>query len=344
MSMIGMAVNKPILSIIVPVYNVEKYISNCIESLLKQDISTQDYEIIFVDDGSPDCSMDIVSRYSCHDNIVQIWQNNQGVSSARNKGIEEAKGDYLIFVDADDEIEENSLNAIVAELKRTNVEILLLNSYIYENGRKGKGAYRFPKNLTGNIISGIELFKKGYVKGNVCSAVFKRHFIIDYKLRFSEKLKNGEDTLFMTIAFLYAHAICHLDVDFYKVKRRKGSASQTSDYNSVKAILNSLYEVEYFINTNSLTLDKLSLLNIYSYGVISNALYYLFSIHCFNRYDEIKKIILNSSLYPIKTYGVKLFRYKIFLLNYSIDLFSLYFIARQIYRDTKILFLNKLNY
>jgi glycosyltransferase involved in cell wall biosynthesis len=322
-----------ILSIIIPLYNTEEYIANCINSCIKQDLSKSDYEIIVIDDGSTDGSVSIVRKYQIkYSNIVIIHKENGGVSSARNLGIKSAKGEYILFVDSDDTIEENSLSSIVSELGEKNIEVLILNSYVNENKIK-KELYSFPQVDNGEILTGFELYKRKYIRGSVCGVVFRKQFIINNKLNFSEKIKNGEDFLFMTHTFLYSTSISHFDLDFYKVTRREGSASRYWDYNKVKEMLDNLKEIEYFINNNILSINQLSILNIYAYSIISNALYYFFSIHRLNRYFEIKEIIKNSRLYPIKTFGAKLFKVKIFLLNLSIDMFCFPFLIRQIYKD-----------
>ena len=337
MSLIEMKYTLPKISIIVPVYNGEKYIGHCIESLLKQNISTQDYEIITIDDGSSDLSMEIVNNFNCN-NIVQIRQKNHGVSSARNRGIEVARGEYLLFVDADDTVEEYSLNTILSELQKMDIEILILNSYNYDNGVKRDEVYKFPKRLLGKILSGVKLFKEGYFRGSVWGVVFKRQFIIDYNLLFSEKIKNGEDTLFLAMSFLYASFITHLDIDYYKVNNREGSASKSWDYNRVEGMLDALGVIEDYLKNNSLTTDQHSILYSNVYTIISNTLFRLFSIHRKDKYNEVKKIIRSSRLYPIQTQYRKITKYKIYLLNLSIDLFCFPILLRQLYRDITSVF------
>ncbi len=102
---------KMFLSIIIPVYNGEQYISACLDSCLEQDIS--DYEIICINDGSVDNSLCILKEYSAkHPNIVLIDKENEGVSAARNDGLDASRGMYIMFVDADDLIQHNTLGLI----------------------------------------------------------------------------------------------------------------------------------------------------------------------------------------------------------------------------------------
>jgi len=115
-----------ILSIIVPVYNVEQYVEKCLLSCIRQDIAMDEYEIIVVNDGSLDRSYEIVLDYAIrYDNIWVINQVNQGLSSARNVGFQKAKGEYVWFVDSDDWIEENCLGRICSYL-RDGLDILQL--------------------------------------------------------------------------------------------------------------------------------------------------------------------------------------------------------------------------
>lgn len=329
----------PKLSIIIPVFNTSKYLNKCLNSCLNQDIEKNNYEIVVVDDGSTDGSASIIKSYQeIHSNIIFVQKENGGVSSARNAGFETAKGEYILFVDSDDTIERNTLNAIVLELEKRPNQLIILNSIIYENAIKIREAYKFPQQLSGITLSGIELFKKEYLRGSVCGVVFEKQFILNNELRFSEIIKNGEDSLFMTMSFLHAVSVSHMDLDFYKVAVREESASQIWNYNKVKDMLNGLKIIIGFIEKKTLTGDQLAMLNIKSYEVISNAMFHFFSIHRLDKYFELKRLIKNSHLYPIKTYGATHFRFKIYLLNLSIDLFCFPFLLRQIHKDIKSYF------
>lgn len=129
-----MEVSKIILSIIVPIYNVERYLRKCVDSLLAQDISN--YEIILVDDGSSDGCGAICDEYAHapynirHTPIKVIHRENGGLSAARNSGIDVAQGKYIMFVDSDDYIEPNVLGCLMKQVKRDNLDVL---RYKYQN-------------------------------------------------------------------------------------------------------------------------------------------------------------------------------------------------------------------
>ena len=129
-----------IFSIIVPVYNVEKYIEKCLSSLIGQ-IKFDEYEVIVVNDGSKDGSEEIV-RHFCetYDNFMLINQKNGGLSDARNTGIKNAKGDYVIFLDGDDFFSENALEKLSQEIKQHNFPDIIYTYYtnVVENQKKVK--------------------------------------------------------------------------------------------------------------------------------------------------------------------------------------------------------------
>lgn len=117
--------SKIILSIGVPVYNVDKYLRKCVDSLLAQDLPTSDYEIILVDDGSTDDCPQICDEYAAaHDNIRVIHQPNAGLSAARNTSIAAAHGEFICFIDSDDYIEPNVLSGLIAQVERDNLDVL----------------------------------------------------------------------------------------------------------------------------------------------------------------------------------------------------------------------------
>jgi len=113
------------LSIIVPIYNVERYLRKCVDSLLAQDLPASDYEIILVDDDSPDACPQICDEYVRERPLIRvIHRKNGGLSAARNSGIEVAQGEYLMFVDSDDYIEPNVLSGLMAQVERDNLDVL----------------------------------------------------------------------------------------------------------------------------------------------------------------------------------------------------------------------------
>ena len=126
--------NNPLISIIVPIYNVEVYIRNCVDSILGQ--SYENIEIILVDDGSPDNCGDICDEYGSKDKRIKvIHKKNGGLSSARNAGIDIATGDYLGFIDSDDWIESDMYESLYTALTSHKADISVCGRYIVEGSR-----------------------------------------------------------------------------------------------------------------------------------------------------------------------------------------------------------------
>ncbi len=148
------------ISVIVPVYNVEKYLSKCLDSIMTQ--TYKNLEIILVNDGSTDTSPDICEQYRCKDErITVIYQNNKGLSGARNTGIAYASGELLLFVDSDDYILPNMIEALYARLKKDHTEMAVCSfEYVDECGNKVCRQLSRQCEMKDEILSKNEMFHK----------------------------------------------------------------------------------------------------------------------------------------------------------------------------------------
>ena len=132
-----METNCPKVSIIIPVYNVEKYLKKCLDSVINQTL--KDIEIICIDDGSTDSSYTILNEYAQKDNrFVILKQKNNGAGAARNKGIEIAKGEYLYFLDSDDFVDITLLEKAHTKIKENDCDICIFKNYFYNDNTKEK--------------------------------------------------------------------------------------------------------------------------------------------------------------------------------------------------------------
>lgn len=187
----------PKFTIVVPVYNVEKYLPKCLDSLVNQTYT--DIEIICVNDGSTDSSLQIMEEYAQKDNRIKIInQENQGVSVARNVGIDNATGDYILFLDSDDWLELEACETIVKNLDK-NVDILFFG-YKFIKNYEIYNKYSYPDNITNKkYISPINLnicINKLSCRA-VCGKVYKTKRLKDLNIKFPTNLNFGEDTLFI---------------------------------------------------------------------------------------------------------------------------------------------------
>lgn len=211
-----------LLSIIVPCYNVEKYVEKCIVSLESQDISQEEYEILAYNDESKDNTLDILNRLAKnYPNVKVASHNNKGLSGTRNRGIREAKGEFLWFVDSDDWITENCLRDIMYYVGQ-DTDIIAFNGFIPEGGRT-ENSQCYKK----TVVDKEGLFKTGFADA-AQFYIFRRAFLIDNDCYFKEGIKH-EDTLFTPITLEKASRISFYRAPVYHFLQRPGSITTVVD-------------------------------------------------------------------------------------------------------------------
>ena len=179
--------NKDIkLSIIVPIYNVEQYICECVSSIYRQSLAEEEFEVILVNDGTKDKSMEVLSPImQQHDNVVIVNQKNQGLSAARNNGLEKAKGKYILFIDSDDVIIDNSLPILLKQALDNNVDTIKGQVVKIEDSKlSSKGVvYQFPNPII-RIKNGEDAYVEDYNREEsyVPQNLYKRAFLKQEKL------------------------------------------------------------------------------------------------------------------------------------------------------------------
>ena len=210
--------NEPLVSIIVPVYKVEKYLFRCVESLKKQTL--REIEIILVDDGSPDLCPKICDELKETDSRIKvIHKENNGLSSARNAGLNIATGKYIGFVDSDDDVEINMYETMARIAEKFNVDFVMSdylrvedanNKYIktlsidggYYDRDKIKDVV-FPSLIMGENLDYGPLI-------SVCNCIYKRNFLEKYHLRFDEDVRWSEDNIFSSFMGYHCNSFYYL--------------------------------------------------------------------------------------------------------------------------------------
>lgn len=165
---------KKLISVIVPVYKTEKYIKQCVDSILNQ--TYKNLEIILVDDGSPDSCPEICDEYAKQDDrVVVIHQNNTGLSGARNSALDICKGDYISFVDSDDWIETNAYEVLADKLATNCVDVVCFTANVIKDGKKIESRFRyFPDGTLKTANEMVELALADEVGGQVWSRIYSR--------------------------------------------------------------------------------------------------------------------------------------------------------------------------
>lgn len=240
------------LSIIIPAYNVENYLSCCIDSCLNQDIDN--YEIIIVNDGSTDHSLAIAESYkNKHQYIKIITQDNQGLSIARNNGLDIATGEYVWFVDSDDWIEVNCLNDIIKTLNREKPDIVQLQYQLqYEDGHKENVA----SYILNRSMNGKEILLKGGLPDPAQFCIFRKEFLNENHLRFYPNIYH-EDSEFKPRATYFANSIISYNKIVYNYfQRSSGSITSSFKLKNAKDIVTvnqNLYEFsQSFVADNNI--------------------------------------------------------------------------------------------
>ena len=232
------------ISIIVPIYNVQQFLNQCIESIVKQTYSN--LEIILVDDGSPDgCSILCDEWEKSDQRIIVIHKKNGGLSDARNAGIKVATGDYIAFVDGDDFIELDMYKLLIMAINENNADIAVCGRYIYYNSTN-----KVPKYVTSNVCvmsnsDAIHEFLVGKILEEAAWDKLYRRELFDNVLFPIDEI--NEDLVVIPYILHNANKIVHVGVPLYNYRRNQESISK-SMYNKKKNIVfDHLNTIENFI-------------------------------------------------------------------------------------------------
>mgnify|MGYP002585834287 CR=1 FL=1 len=265
------------LSIILPVYKVEQYIEKCIRSLEEQDLDKIDYEILVIDDGSPDNSTLIVEHLQTEfPNIAIYHKENGGLSSARNYGIERAKGKYCWFVDSDDYIESNVLKTLLQQLETYELDYVGFNLYDIIQGKKRRGA-EWREEASG-VVSGTEYIRTAPIVKSACVHILRTEVYQKYNLRFTEGIIH-EDYEFVLRMYKFCNRMKFIDLAVYNyVIRDNSSITSIKSYVQSSCSFDSWYIIlkslqNHFNNlTDSYSYYARFWINNYKYIALTNLL------------------------------------------------------------------------
>lgn len=294
-----------ILSIIVPVYNVEKYLERCVDSLIDQNLDIEDYEIILVNDGSTDDSQKVaeclVDKYS---NVSLYCQENRGLSGARNTGMRHAKGKYFLFVDSDDYLEKNCLKHLIDVSLENNLDICHFSLISVRDWGSFRGKIGSLKYNT--LYSGTDILREGHLIGSACSNLYRSAFLHANDLFFHEGITH-EDVEFTTRLFCHCPKVMLVnDIVYYYIynsqslSKDKKNFEKENKYVCDAAIIGRLAK-EYVNNNITNRVIKDLVVRRVNTSVVGN-LYSL--LRTPKRSVEIVENLLNAyrenNLYPVK--------------------------------------------
>ncbi len=283
------------VSVIIPIYNVEEYLEECLVSAINQTL--KEIEIVCVNDGTPDNSMDIVKKYQDDERIVVVNKENGGLSSARNAGLAVAKGEYVYFLDSDDYILQECLENLYVDAKKNDLDIIYFDAESFYESKKLEREQAFYSNYYirepkyEDVVSGIEIFEK-WVEDNafrtsVCLQLIRRDFLIENNISFCEGIIH-EDNLYSLECIVEAKKVKHVAKQYFMRRLREGSImtdtkkinSSLGYYKTIEGLAERLKGKDYTDSQKDAIFKRM----------------YLTQSHCFNAIidlepEEIDKVI-----------------------------------------------------
>lgn len=314
------------LSIIIPVYNVEKYIEKCIKSVINQNLKSKEYEIMVIDDESPDNSVEIIEILkNKHSQINLISQKNRGLGGARNTGLRNAKGAFILFLDSDDWYIPNVLYQIYTKGIKFSVDIL-------EFGAQGinlddKVVYSHSISSNDEVLNGLHYYQNYRYMDSACNKLYRRNFLIENELFFLEHIYI-EDYEFNTRAFYKAKRVMAIDLIVAQFYQSSNSITRNIDVIKQKKLREDIIIVIKKINTlyiNDKTVDNRFFLKYFEQrlGYLVATLFYQLvkKRASYKDFVVLKERLINENIffidYPIFDRKKEWFR-KLFLKNFAL--------------------------
>lgn len=223
---------KPSISIVIPVFNAESYIEDCINSINQQ--SYQNYEIVFIDDKSTDRSVELIKKYAINDNRIKLVQQtvNSGPMKCRSLGCKEAQGDYIVFCDADDEMPYDALEKLYSKAQETQADIITgLTELVYPDGTTKK--WYESAEEQGNRQDLLLSLLYGKIRHNICAKLFKSSLLKRSNFEIIEGLKYFEDYYLMMQVANISNTYSRINSIVYVYKQNPMSSTHLA-YNETR--------------------------------------------------------------------------------------------------------------
>ncbi len=298
------------VSVIVPVYNSEEYIGSTLDSIINQDFSS--FEIIVIDDGSTDNSLEIIKEKLSKSTVSHkvIHQENSGVSCARNRGIEEAIGEYLVFVDSDDYVTGNHLS----ELYNGETDFSMIQ-FVKKQGDNLSTPYHFSKRL----ISCDDFIRKELnmeMPFNFWQLMYRASIVKDNNIRFNPEFIYGEDIEFALKSLSYGRDVSISNEVTYYYIQHADSAINTSDYRRFEVV--NIFEnlAEFYRSQGKNELSDLIVTSRIPKAIFGNMNYFFYNNYDFDEViSKMKELDLMTKLSKYESDSKFKYKIKLFLLN-----------------------------
>lgn len=308
-----------LISVVIPIYNAENFLKVCLESIFSQ--KTNSIEVILIDDGSTDSSKIIIDKYNQrYKNILAIYQENQGVSAARNIGIKCASGSYVLFLDSDDSFRAGLFENLKETLKRNHYPDMVSFGYVRKSGKNKTSKHYSYKRFDGNKFSGelfCQLFLSKEVAQCVSSFIIKREVLKKYRIDFNELITLGEDVAFQIKAMSVSESVLYLANEYFIYNYNPNSQTNQNFKKSHLSCVNNYQDIARFFIQLNLT-ELISFLNFYyQYMFFYELQFFINSTDdVLQEYLLSDKILCNDFKFSFNIYVLRLYILKSF---YKVD-------------------------
>ena len=316
---------KPLISVIVPVYNVEKYLDRCVKSIINQ--TYKNLEIIIVDDGSSDNCPIMCDEYAITDERIKvIHKQNGGVSSARNIGINISTGDYIAFIDSDDWVEREYFQKLIETAMIGNYDIVQSSYFRVTGTLKEKITLKAP-DMKLDGYSFLKLVLNPQTALGFCHMKIYRKTVID-SINFNENLKVCEDALFNIQVSFNVSRFAILNDNLYNYQINLDSVVKKYDSNYPQKYENGIKVISDFINNSNIDIDvEQQLYNFIAYHVLLIAVNYCFNSKNKEQIKSLKKVCnqkeFKNGIYNSNYSGISLTRkITLFTLKHKLYFFT----------------------
>ena len=287
----------PLISVIIPCYNIEKYISNTIDSILNQTFNN--FEVILVNDGSVDNTGKILDEYLKKDDRIKvIHKKNQGVAIARNTGLLESNGEYIYFLDGDDYVSTSYFEDMSKIILKNNLEIIISPYYIEKDNKKFLLISNIKEKYYNRDFILKNLFTRKICKAAIGTSLIKKEIIVKNNIFFNEKLSYSEDYHFIIRIFFKAKNFYYTNKPYFTYVQREGSAINSKLNLKRLDTLKALIDLE-----NNLNIENKNLKN---YFYLFYAISFIGNINVLSKQKDLKKESRNLYLKELNLYMKRL--------------------------------------
>ena len=314
-----------LISIIIPAYNAERYIDRCFSSVYRDGLLENQFEIVAINDGSKDKTIELMQSWrDKHKNITIIDKENEGVSVARNVGIDAATGEYVLFLDVDDELVEGSMKKVYESLNDNKSIDMLVTRQIRNDGTREKIVEEPPLDEH-RRYDGYEAFCKGFIRTNAGGGICRREFLKEYKISFPAGVRNAEDTIFFGHMQVYAKSIVYCNIPLYRINEAEASASRSNDYTKLAKshviTMRAVADVKKLLKADR---EHKAIFDFVVYQLLSNTIADFVGSKDLT-YSDFKREVDTSVMLPVDTVNMTMMRSKAMMMNFSVPLF--YFLS-----------------